>query len=41
MVNTRLESGVVVYVANSAGCSGKFHVVFKHFKDLKNRIKNI
>ena len=39
------ECGVIVYVAyfwvNSAGCSGEFHVVFKHFENLENFILNI
>ena len=39
------ECGVFVSVAyflvNSTGCSGKFHVVFKHFQSLENLLLNI
>ena len=39
------EYGVFVSVAyfwvNSAGCSGEFYVVFKHFQNLENLILNI
>ena len=39
------EFGVFVSVANfwvnSAGCSGEFHVAFKHFENPENLIFNI
>ena len=30
-----------LFLVNSAGCSGEFHVVFKHFENLENFIWNI
>ena len=37
-----LVSVVVAYFwVNSAGCSDKFHVVFKHFENIKNLILKI
>ena len=39
------QCGVFVSVAyfrvNLAGCSGEFHIVFKHFENLKNLILNV
>ena len=29
------------FLVSSTGCCGEFHVVFKHFEDLKNLVLNI
>ena len=40
-MNEVFLSLLLIFCANSTGCSGEFYIVFKHFQNLENLILNI